>query len=115
MKKYEIMYILRPELDQDATKAEIAKLAKTLTDNGATISKTDEWGLKDLAYEIKKVKKGYYVVVELEAADKALAEFKRVSNLDANVIRFLVTKAPKVGANTRPSASVAIDNSKIGD
>ncbi len=93
MKKYEIMYILRPELDQDATKGEIAKLAKIITDNGGKIEKTDEWGLKDLAYEIEKVKKGYYVVLEAETENKALAEFQRIANLDANVIRFLVTKA----------------------
>lgn len=93
MRKYEIMYILRPDLDKDATAKLNEKLAKTLTDKGAKITKTDEWGLRDLAYAIEKVNKGYYVVLEVEAENAALNEFKRISNLDSNVLRFLITKA----------------------
>lgn len=94
MRKYEIMYIVKPTLDQEAYKAENAKLAKVLTDNGATLTKTIEWGLKDLAYEIKKEKKGYYVILKLELGEstKALDEFTRIVKLDANVLRHLITK-----------------------
>lgn len=94
MRKYEIMYIVKPTLDQEAYKAENAKLAKILTDNGATITKTTEWGLRDLAYEIKKERKGYYVILNFELGEstKALDEFGRIVRLDANVLRYLVTK-----------------------
>ena len=63
MKKYEIMYILKANLD-DANRNElIGKLNNYLTVDGGTIDNVNEWGLKDLAYEINKDKKGYYVVV----------------------------------------------------
>lgn len=57
MRKYEIMYVLKPELGEEATKAEIAKLADILTNNGAVVNKTTEWGLKDFAYEMEGFKK----------------------------------------------------------
>ena len=91
MKKYEIMYILRSTLEESDRKAEIEKLAKLLTSNGAIVSKTDEWGLKDLAYEIKKEKKGYYVVLKVEAEPAALKEFDRLTKIDNNVLRYLIT------------------------
>lgn len=91
MKKYEIMYILRSTLEESDRKAEIEKLAKLLTSNGAKVSKTDEWGLKDLAYEIKKEKKGYYVVLKVEAEPAALKEFDRLTKIDNNVLRYLIT------------------------
>lgn len=109
MRKYEIMYIVKSSLDKDATAAEVSKLGKILTDNGATITKTDEWGLRDLAYEIKKETKGYYVVVDFEIADdnqKALNEFNRLARLDANVLRFLITKAHETApAPTKQAAA----------
>ncbi len=91
MKKYEIMYILRSTLEESDRKAEIEKLAKLLTSNGAKVSKTDEWGLKDLSYEIKKEKKGYYVVLKVEAEPAALKEFDRLTKIDNNVLRYLIT------------------------
>ncbi len=91
MKKYEIMYILRSTLEENDRKAEVEKLAKLLTSNGAKVSKTDEWGLKDLAYEIKKEKKGYYVVLKVEAEPAALKEFDRLTKIDNNVLRYLIT------------------------
>ena len=104
MRKYEIMYIIKPTLDAEATKAENAKLAKILTDNGGKVTKTDEWGLRDLAYPIKKETKGYYVVLELELEEgaKALTEFGRIVRLDANVLRYLITKAHEVAAPAAP-------------
>ena len=91
MKKYEIMYILRSTLEENDRKAQVEKLAKLLTSNGAKVSKTDEWGLKDLAYEIKKEKKGYYVVLKVEAEPAALKEFDRLTKIDNNVLRYLIT------------------------
>ncbi len=90
MKKYEIMYILRPTLEEADRKAEIEKLAKLLINNGAKITKSDEWGLKDLAYEIKKEKKGYYVVLKIEAEATSLKEFERLTKIDNNVLRYLI-------------------------
>lgn len=91
MKKYEIMYILRPTLDDAARKEEMNKLNSILSSNGAKVGKVNEWGLKDLAYEIKKEKKGYYVVLKVEAEKTALDEFSRLTKFNSNVLRFLIT------------------------
>ncbi len=92
MKKYEIMYILRPEIEDEARKTLISNIHGILTKNGAKIEDVNEWGLRDLAYEINKVKKGYYVVVRLTSADSvAVEEFNKLTKLDSQVLRSLVT------------------------
>lgn len=93
MAKYEIMYILNAELDEATRNQEIATLAKILTDNGAKVLETNEWGVRELAYEIKFQKRGYYVVLTLEASDnKATEEFKRLSTINKNVLRSLIVR-----------------------
>ncbi|MCR4561723.1 MAG: 30S ribosomal protein S6 [Bacilli bacterium] len=90
MKKYELMYILNANLDEAARKDEIAKLQKILEDNKAKVTKTEEWGVKELAYPIKKQSKGYYVILKV-TAEEALNEFDRLAKLDNNVLRHLIT------------------------
>lgn len=90
MKKYEIMYIVSAKLDEAAYKEEVAKLQGILETNGAKVNKTDEWGVKDFAYPIKKQTKGYYVVLKV-STEGSLDEFNRLAKLDNNVIRHLVT------------------------
>lgn len=93
MAKYEIMYILNAELDEATRNQEIATLSKILTDNGAKVLETNEWGVRELAYEIKFQKRGYYVVLTLEASDnKATEEFKRLSTINKNVLRSLIVR-----------------------
>ena len=92
MRKYEIMYILRADLDEAARQASMEKLAGLLTKNGASIDKVDEsMGLRDLAYPIDDEVKGYYVVLKVSAEPGSLDEFNRLAKLDSNVIRFLIT------------------------
>ena len=91
MRKYEIMYILKADID-DANRNElIGKLNDILTVDGGTIDTVNEWGLRDLAYEIKKQAKGYYVVVDATVSDpKVVEEFGRVAKINTNVLRHLV-------------------------
>ena len=91
MKKYEIMYILKSSLDDAARKAQMEKMHGFLTNNGAKITNVNEWGVRDLAYPIKKEVKGYYVVIKVEADNVALNEFDRLTKFDSNVLRDLVT------------------------
>ena len=91
MRKYEIMYILKANLDEEARKAEMENLAALIEKNGAKIEKTDEsFGLRDLAYPINDEVKGYYVVLKVSAEQSGLNEFNRKVKHDANVLRFLV-------------------------
>ena len=91
MKKYELMYIVKDGLDEEARKAEIEKLHGILTSNGAKLGEVKEWGLRNFAYPINKEIKGYYVVVKLTAETAALNEFARLAKINPNVVRHLFT------------------------
>ena len=91
MKKYEIMYILKADLEEAARQDEISKLHAILTDKGAVVSDVKEWGLRDFAYPINDLTKGYYVVIKVTADQPALLEFGRLAKIDANVLRHLIT------------------------
>lgn len=91
MKKYEIMYILRADLDETARNEALAKVNSILTDNGAEIVSVDEkMGLRDLAYPIDDEVKGYYVVLKVNAENVALKEFDRLVKINRNVLRHLI-------------------------
>ena len=91
MRKYEIMYILKADLDEAARKAEMDKLADLLTKNGAKVDKVDEsFGLRELAYPINDELKGYYVILKVSAEKVALDEFNRKVRHNANVLRHLI-------------------------
>ncbi len=96
MKKYETMFILNNNLDEETRKALIESLLGTLTKNGAKVTKVDEWGSKELAYEINFEKRGYYVVAQFETENTQVnAEFTRICNINANVIRHIVVELPQ--------------------
>ena len=91
MRKYEIMYILRADLDEATRKEVMDKLAKIITDNGGKVENTDEsMGLRDLAYEIKDQTKGYYVVLKVSMDNVAINEFNRKVRINPNVLRHLI-------------------------
>ena len=91
MKKYEIMYILKANLDAATRNEVIGKLNDYLTVDGGTIDNVNEWGLRDLAYEINKEKKGYYVVIEASVSSSSVVdEFARRAKFNTNVLRHLV-------------------------
>ncbi|MDD6257752.1 MAG: 30S ribosomal protein S6 [Erysipelotrichaceae bacterium] len=92
MKKYEVMYIINASVEDDKRKALIDSVAKILTDNGGKVTKTDEWGMRDFAYRIDDMTKGYYVVVNFEADNACVKEFDRLMRINANIVRFMVTR-----------------------
>ena len=89
MKKYEVMYIIRPELDEDAKKALVEEINNVFLNKDSAVEKVDEWGLRDLAYEVKGCTKGYYVVLNVNATPEAIDEFTRVANIKENIIRYI--------------------------
>lgn len=96
MRKYEIMYILRADLDEAARAAEIEKLGKIITENGGKIEETSEaMGMRELAYPIKKETKGYYVVLKTTMDNKAIDEFNRLVKIDNSVLRHLIVNLDK--------------------
>ncbi len=93
MRKYEIMFIARPTLSEEEKKNVIAKFLKILTDNKATITNEKDMGQRELAYEIKDFKSGFYYVVTIDATDDAaINEFDRQARNTQDIIRHLITK-----------------------
>lgn len=93
MNKYEIMFIVRPDIDDAAVTAVVEQFKKILTDNKATINEEKALGQKELAYEIKDHKAGKYFLLNLEAKDsKAVEEFDRLSLINDNIIRHLIIR-----------------------
>lgn len=91
MRKYEIMYILRADLEEAARKEVMDKLASIITDNGGKVENTDEsMGLRELAYPIKEQTKGYYVVLKVSMDNKAINEFNRLVRINPSVLRHLI-------------------------
>lgn len=92
MKKYEIMYIINASLDEAQFTAVQDRLHQTITNNQGTIDNVDDWGIKEFAYEIDHMKKGYYVVINVTANNEGIAEFQRLSRISNNVVRIMVVK-----------------------
>ena len=91
MRKYEIMYILKADLDDASRKEVMDKLAKLITDNGGKVNNTDEsMGLRELAYPVKDQTKGYYVVLKADLDNTAIYEFNRKVRHNPNVLRHLI-------------------------
>ena len=91
--KYEIMFIVRPNLEEKDLKENIKKDKNVITNNGANIDSSKEMGQRELAYEIKKYKSGYYFLYEISSKDdKAEKEFNRLANLSEDIIRHIVIK-----------------------
>lgn len=96
MRKYEIMFIVRPDLEENAVKETVKKLEKVLTDNKAVITLSKELGQKEFAYEIKGFKSGFYYLYNIESNnDAAIKEFDRVSSIDESVVRHLILNVEK--------------------
>ena len=90
MKKYEVMYILKANLEDAARQATIDSLNAIITNDGGVIESVDEWGLREFAYEIDGMTKGYYVVVTFNGTAAAVAEFERIARINKDVIRTMM-------------------------
>lgn len=91
MRKYEVMYIIRPDVEQEAVQATVEKF-QGIIQNGGEITKHEVLGKRRLAYEINKVRDGIYVLVNFTATPEVVAELERILKISDEVIRYLITK-----------------------
>lgn len=95
MRAYEIMYIIRPNIEDEARKALIERFDGILTSNGAEVVESKEWGKRRLAYEINDFRDGYYQLVKTNADAAAVEEFSRLAKINEDIIRHMVIKEEK--------------------
>ena len=92
MKKYEVMYIVTASLDDEKRTALIENLHGIITNNGGNIVSVNEWGLRDFAYRIDHMTKGYYVVTTFEIGNEGVKEFDRLMRINGSVVRYMIVK-----------------------
>ncbi len=89
MRKYETIFVLRPDLEEEAKNAMIEKFTGIINSDGE-VTNIDEWGKRKLAYEIEKIREGYYVLVDFVANADLPAELERNYKISDNVLRYIV-------------------------
>ncbi|HIV20412.1 MAG TPA: 30S ribosomal protein S6 [Candidatus Scatomorpha stercorigallinarum] len=92
--KYEVMYIINPNLSEEETAA-IVERFKTLVEQNGTLDEMEEMGKRKLAYEINYLSEGYYVLIKLTSAPEFPAELDRILGITDGVIRSLITRRPE--------------------
>ncbi|MCI2154454.1 30S ribosomal protein S6 [Erysipelotrichaceae bacterium Oil+RF-744-GAM-WT-6] len=99
MSKYEVMYIINAGVEDDKRAALIESLNGIITREGGKVVNVNEWGMRDFAYRIDDMTKGYYVVVNFEADNAGVKEFDRLMRINPNVVRFLIVNMDEVKEN----------------
>lgn len=89
LNSYETLYVIDPDLSEEATKAMIEKFNALIADNG-TIGEVNEWGKRKLAYPINYETEGYYVIAQFSSEESFPAELDRVINITDGVLRSLI-------------------------
>lgn len=95
MRAYEAMFVLRPNLDEQATQAMIDKFTGLIQTQGGELENVEKWGKRRLAYEIKDFREGYYVLLTFKGGPAVAQELERVFRITDEVLRHLVIKREK--------------------
>lgn len=92
MRFYETMFVIKPTLTQEEITEKIGFYKTAILNNGGEISATLDMGMRNLAYEIKKNKRGYYFVIYFKADPKLVLELERLYRINEDILRFIVIK-----------------------
>ena len=92
MTKYESVLIARQDLGASQVSSLIDSLKEVVASQGGEVVRVDNWGLKNLAYRIKKNRKGHYVLLNISAPAQAIAEYERLLRVNEDIIRYMTVK-----------------------
>ena len=93
MRTYEIMYIVRPTIEEDAKKALVERFNGILASEGSEVLEEKDWGKRRLAYEINDFKEGFYNIVRIKTDNnKSTDEFQRLAKINDDIIRYIVIR-----------------------
>lgn len=91
MRNYELVIIIQTELDEADTSSIIEKVRGWITESGGSVDKIDRWGNKKLAYQIRKQRQGYYVLMNVQMEPSYVRELEHNLQFVEPVLRFLMT------------------------
>jgi small subunit ribosomal protein S6 len=106
MPHYEHIVIARQDVSAQQAEEIAESLAQIIADNGGQVVKTEYWGLRNLAYRIKKNRKGHYILLNIDAPWAAVAEMERQERINEDIIRFLTIRAEEL--NQGPSIMMQV-------
>ena len=92
MNNYEILFIIKPDLNEEGLKNATKAITDSVTKNGGTITKEENWGKKQLVYPVKKAKEGYYYKLDFTAPASAVEKLEAGHRLNSDILRTMVTK-----------------------
>ena len=113
MRLYESVFIARQDVSVAQVEALTDELSKIITKGGGKILKHEYWGLKSLAYRIKKNRKGHYTMFNMEASSETMAEYGRLINLNEDVLRVLTIRIDEV--DPEPSIMMQAKSGQVDD
>ncbi|MCF6290770.1 MAG: 30S ribosomal protein S6 [Desulfobacterales bacterium] len=92
MRRYETIFIIRPNAGEEEITAMIDKVTAIIGNDGGTVIKIDKWGLKKLAYLIKKESQGYYVYLDFAGLPTTVTEIERILKIDDRSLKYMTVK-----------------------
>lgn len=92
MNKYELALIVNAKIEDDDRAAVVERAKEYITRFGGTVTEVEEWGKKRLAYEIQKMREGFYYFIQFDAAAEVPAELEQSVRIMDNVLRFLIVR-----------------------
>ena len=95
IRKYETIYIVKPDLAEDELKALTEKVQDVISNNNGDLKRLEDWGIRKLAYVIKKSPRGRYVYLRYDGVETLVAELERRMRLDDRILRYLTIKIEK--------------------
>ena len=103
MANYESVLIARQDLGASHVSNIVSDLSDIIKKEGGEVVRVDNWGLKNLAYRIKKNRKGHYVVMNIAAPANAIAEFERIMRFNEDIIRYMTVKVDEFSEDSSAS------------
>lgn len=96
MRRYETIFIVKPNVDGDALNAVTERVTGIINDFGGTLVAVDRWGLKKLAYNINKESQGLYIYIEYGSKPDAVVEIERILKIDDRILKYMTVKTQEV-------------------
>ena len=98
---YETLMVLHPELPEAQTRETIDRARRLITEMGGEVQQMQEWGIRELAYPIRKVGRGYYVLAEYSASADVVRELERTMKIADEILRFVSVVVQPVSRKQR--------------
>jgi len=92
VRNYELTFIVRPDISDDAVNAAIEQVQNWITGGGNEVTRVDQWGRRRLAYPIRDQREGHYVKLDVSVKPESIAEIERNLKLSDAILRYLMVR-----------------------